>query len=714
MKVKIKVKYLILLAIAILILAVGITQWLLPSIQVEIAEKSTGKPFEETENIIELLNSGDIPDYKRLDLIEEHLIHYGYTNSYDVEAGPSMRQGPTLPLNATRTKYVEWYVENSDDKNESYFHAVNQLAYSYAKQGELQKAQQFLTSVLDSMDNLNVDYWNLYKTRAEVMAHIDPEQAIIDIDKAIGYPYLTSEFTALKTHILKNQGNYQQALTVISETDSGEISSQLANQKRNLENWEKGASLQKVQGNFTTSNGDPISFAKVYLRVPGSTNHSIMPEEEIHYAVTDAEGSFTIAGVPRGYYQVHLGIDINQMNGYKWAVENDEWLEIEGDMTKNIILQPLITTSKPSNYQELTDDEVHFEWEPVEGAAYYQLGLGLEYGDHGSSSSPMGGKIEGNKVTIPVELIFSHQTGISFDENEDGDLQVIPESLLAFANPNADLYWYVEAYDKEGNLITASNGFRLSKETMGDVPYFKLKQRKLTNADQLLLNNNISGALEQYKKALTDDPNNLHALRMVERIVLYGDRDKSYEEARTEARAYTEKLAELTNSSTYWFSLSQAAFANGKWDDYFKYSQKVSQALNGDMSDYSKSIYAIALMKNAKLGDAEEHFQEIMESDNSNRFLPAWTALRLYQSKDFESAKQLTEDYPILSPNENLNWASLIERLRDHVTANSENKLQFERGLELYMSGKETEFEQWLKNQEEGIIKSYFTELSRL
>ncbi|WP_138418997.1 carboxypeptidase-like regulatory domain-containing protein [Aquibacillus sediminis] len=717
MKVKLKIKHIIMIIVVVVGLAIGISQWVLPTLKIIEAEKSAESPIEETENFIDLLQNKELPAYKRKQIIEEQIINFGYDNNYDVMAGPASRQGPTLPLNSERTHHLEWYVDNNAGKDSHYYRAVNQLAYAYAKQGDRNQGIQLLSDTAEKLNVTHDDYWQLYKTEVELLANLNPDQAIQMIDKALEYNQLAADFTEIKVNLLINQEKYADALEAIKQTDVS--SDQISAQERILAEWQEGEELHQVQGSITTSDGTPVPFAKVYLRLPNTINHSVIERQERHYTETDQDGNFTIAGVPKGYYQTYIGIDIQQIDGYQWPVETDDWIKVDGDMTNAITFQPLIKINEPSNYQKLTEDQVTFSWEPVEGAAYYRLGFGVEY-ENGSTSSPMMQRFEDNQVTLPVEQIYSHGTGVRYDENDEGELVVIPESLLAYANPNGDYFWYVEAFDEEGDLLTASNGFRLSEQSMGNVPYFQLQHRQLIEADQILLEGNLEEALETYQENLKNNPDNLHALRMVERILLYGDRENtSHQYARKQAMPYTKKLAEMTeNNDTstpdYWFDLATTAFEQEDWEPYFDYYQKGVNLLDGPVDSYSKSNYAIALMKNGQLQKVDQLFEEIMEADGSNRYMPPWTALRLYQTNDFQQAQQLASEYRRLGYQDNADWSQLIQSMEKQVLADPQKKKQVEQGLELYVKGNQHQLDQWLEGEAEGSIKSYFSKLNDL
>ncbi len=74
-----------------------------------------------------------------------------------------------------------------------------------------------------------------------------------------------------------------------------------------------------------------------------------------------------------------------------------------------------------------------------------------------------------------------------------------PASLLSFSNPEGTYSWGVSAYDSQGQLLSSSGGYRLSEENINNIPMIRLQNRKLTNADELLLDGKLKEALQEYK-----------------------------------------------------------------------------------------------------------------------------------------------------------------------------------------------------------------------
>lgn len=126
--------------------------------------------------------------------------------------------------------------------------------------------------------------------------------------------------------------------------------------------------------------------------------------------------------------------------------------------------------------------------------------------------SPFRSHIATNKTDVPVEDLYNHTVGLSMSDDEPNSVD--PITLLAFTNPNNRFSWSVDAFDENDELLTRSNGYRLGNDTIGHLPFFYLKMRTLTEADQLLLDKKFTEALEAYKV----NPEDKHSERMIKRL----------------------------------------------------------------------------------------------------------------------------------------------------------------------------------------------------
>src|SRR5690606_29650512 len=176
---------------------------------------------------------------------------------------------------------------------------------------------------------------------------------------------------------------------------------------------------------------------------------------------------------------------------------------------------------------------------------------------------------------------------------EDG--VVDPLSLLAYTNPENRFHWNVIAYDKDGELITKSNGYRLDDKTIGNLPFFYLKERELTNADRLLLDNKVDEALEEYKKNYVEDPDDIHSLRMITRLIGAQEEDYRITE-KEETIPYLEELAIKSPSESTAGRLAMHYYEQYDWDNFHKWFDPYLDK-EEEFDSYNQSIYASALMK---------------------------------------------------------------------------------------------------------------------
>lgn len=191
-----------------------------------------------------------------------------------------------------------------------------------------------------------------------------------------------------------------------------------------------------VSGTLTRSDGTPVSRAGIFLRAESEVHHSITAAEP-YLIVTDDEGRFEFHGVIPGFYQLQLGLSYDQIDGWTWPIQYDDWIEVKpGDtLNESIVLQPLLELQSPINQETITDQTVEFRWQAVEDAAYYRLSGGVSM--VGSSfSSQIRDHITDNQVSIPVDELY-YNSGFSYGSGGEGFESIDPLSFLVFMNPEA-------------------------------------------------------------------------------------------------------------------------------------------------------------------------------------------------------------------------------------------------------------------------------------
>ncbi len=540
------------------------------------------QPKMEMSSIEELLEAGNeavameqiksllqqnIADKKRWELIQKYMIDGDLANRFDVYIGPSITSWPNPDNPNVFTveeviPYLEEYVE--DGPVDGYMQsAAKQLAIYYLQQNNTEKAEQILVKVTVRAISSAKDPYvtEFFMKRVQIALETNnlskADSIIAELKEQAQQVNTTNSdlrtiISLLETEKLLYKGNFNQAYKKLTQDidalkkqwnvenekfremakqagqqpledlpfENGVYASELLSIKHQLEQAIKlgNTNLTTIEGRITKGNGLPMSGVGVFLRDETSVNMSVRHDER-HQTLTDENGFYQFTGVIPGKYEIHLGVRQAQVDGLAWSMPKDQWIHITGDkkITYNMKFNPLIDIKEPVNYEEIRAKELRFKWEKVNEADYYDVNLCLEL-VNGSTCSAIETNIQQNEFTIPIEELYAKSTGIMFS-GEGSELDTVePESLLGYANSDGEFSWYVKAYDQNGSVITQSNGYILNKQSMEKTPIFYLKERELTKADQLLLDRKIPEALELYKQAVKENPNDSHSKRMVTRL----------------------------------------------------------------------------------------------------------------------------------------------------------------------------------------------------
>ncbi|MEI0739889.1 hypothetical protein VQ056_30160 [Paenibacillus sp. JTLBN-2024] len=143
------------------------------------------------------------------------------------------------------------------------------------------------------------------------------------------------------------------------------------------------------------------------------------------------------------------------------------------------------------------ESSIAFAWEPVQGAAYYNLSVGIKL-KSGSTSRVVRRGISVPEVRIQADDLYYEYTGISGFSEGSGQLTIDPLSLLGYANTDNQMTWDVAAYDAGGRMLTRSGGYRLDERLTDRLP-FLLKAREMTEADRTLLSGDLKKAEAMYR-----------------------------------------------------------------------------------------------------------------------------------------------------------------------------------------------------------------------
>ncbi|WP_159081792.1 carboxypeptidase-like regulatory domain-containing protein [Paenibacillus sp. CAA11] len=697
MKLRIKVKHLAAVLLGMIVLA-GCFIWAAPRMELALAEKQASQHLDAGKAKLREVIDQSAGTQKYWQHIQEYMIPefelFGQS-LYDVMIGASTEwngeangQQPFSLVEAS--PYLKRYVE-AGPLDKYYIRAAEALYYADAQSGQGSQTLQALDTALTRVQKRKLSDLEagVQLLRARwYMDHRQPELAepILQVLKADGLPqdlgwYAKGRWTRLQEELTRH------------------VRSQLAG---------------TVEGTVKRSDGTPLTGASVYLRLQQDMNHSLR-DEEPYKAMTDDEGRYRFEGVAPGSYQLFLGLTYSQIDGWVWPDKGEKWIEIKGKehVEQTIVLQRLMELKSPANEQVITGDHVKFEWEPVEGAAYYKLLTGMKV-DSGWIAASFLTHIQDHQISVSLEDLYDQTTGIAYS-NEDNLPD--PVTMLGFANSEGEFLWNVEAYDSRDQLITRSNGYRLNESTMGNLPLFQLKARTLTPADQLVKQKKYPEALQAYLQVLKTQPKDLHSLRMVVRILEANqDQDKT---ARDRALPYMKRLAAVKPSTSNLWRLVSYYYDQENWKEFNNYYAKMREVAGSSPDSYDLSIYATALMKQGKLKEAEVQFKKALDMDIDHRFIGAYLALLLADGRGFAKALEAAEHYTDhdMSIDKMADWPSYIRSMQSEAEASPSSaayEAQLQEKLAWYMHGEEDQLQNWLKRADQPALSIFIKALLKV
>ncbi|ANF96963.1 hypothetical protein [Paenibacillus bovis] len=738
MRVRFKVKHIVLYVLLPLLL-ISSTAYVLmmPQVSSWLHGRTNQSLAEQRSELLEDLAKASAPE--RINIIREKVIGSGssYTPfAFDVYIGSNSSQWgdsseSDSPLKPTeRIDLLNEYITQSVPGYELE-EASQQLVFLYDSLGQQKQADQALQQAMAKFPTPSEQRSQLAVLQANrLLNEGDQDRAKQAFEKI--HPETLDENTNLKAEwallharLLYIDHKADQALVVLTDAikELKENSSSSGSDPANVSGYTPLIRMQQtiqaaiqhheyaagtVQGTLKHSDGTPVAGAGIFLIAEGDLNSysSNASDSGPYHTMTDAQGRYAFHAVMPGFYQLRLGLSFQQVDGWTWQIPADPWIHVNQgkQLQQNLILQPLIQLKQPVNDQIITDDRITFSWQPVQGAAYYELEGGIQL-PKGSSRSVVKGNIRTPSTTITAEELYRMSMGFSYGSSGNFE-SVVPESILSFMNPNVRLSWNVIAYDSNGQLISQSNGYRLTRESMGSLPFFYLKNRTLTTADRILLDKKPEDALAAYREALAANPQDVHALRMLTRML---STRQSIMENTADNDEYIElmqRLLLLSPSSQDASVLTDYYYRQQDWTAYNKYlelyltlSDKEVTGNKTALSSYERSTYAVALMGQNKLQEADRQFKLAMQQDPDHRFVGSYIANRLYMDRTLESALTLAEQYPQHESEQTAYfWTNLLQDMQAERTHYSNSDLydqELQQKLGWYVQGKEDRLKQW-------------------
>lgn len=742
MKVKMKIKHLFFIIIGGLLFISTIHYVIAPQINYffTIKQLDNNKP-KAGENLLALLDS-PLPKQQKWNLIENYMLYDGLDNQFDVYTGPSItyyhdisltweeklpfidqyvKEGPlddTLSFAVERL--ADYYLHDTEKvdaifatalaripKNDPWLH--NELMLSQVKvslkQGLFQKAEQLLHEMEAnaSPDDDTLAAINVFQ--AEILIHegkLAEAKEQIKLGKAAFKTNWFSFNEEEESDLMKEQPLYEKMM--------------LLEQRITERTYKKQHYEGKITGKITRNDGTPIANIAVFLKEEEQVYRS-RSEFQRYETRTNEHGEYEFNYVMPGSYQLFLGMMYDQIDGWTWPNERNDWIDIDGtkEVTYDVTFHPLIDIDTPTNYQTITTDHILFSWEEVEEAAYYNIQLGVAM-EEVSTTIEFKTHIKGNELSVPIEDMYAQTVGVSFHDDEDPFQSVNPSSILAFTNPDGKYFWSVEAYTKDDELLTRSDGYRLHEDTVGKLPFFYLKERTLSDADKLLVQKDVKGALQAYKEAYENNPDDLHSLRMITRLVRHEVEAKETDIEKTNhALPYYLDLAEKNAASTedlltilsFYYDIQDFT----SFHTWLKvYEREVGGKENLDV--YVRSLYASALMKQGQLKEAQKVFQKVVPDDKDHRFIGHWLATEILLDESFDTLLTLADHYPERDlESERLSWFMLMMALEKEAKQDDHYRKEMKETILLFFQQEEETLKEWEVTTNKHALKKFMQAL---
>jgi len=745
MKIRLKVKHLIFILIGLLVVIPLTTFIIMPQAQLYIGGKqlAAGEPIGK-EKIVQVLEQPLFPN-QRWGIIRKYMMDDGGSQQFDVYVGPSStqvnNQPPGLHFTLEEKKpYLKEYLAKGPV--DGYLTtAATMLSHVYQQEGKFNKADEVLKQASErystSQFSFNQEELELerIKLRISQTKYEGAKELIEELKDKI-----TSEnfhslgmLASLEAEIMLREGRLEEGYELVNseledyqhnweeekqehpeDPDMGtpvaleHLESLKGYLERTMDMQSDGVTT--VKGKIVRSDGKAVPYAGVFLRQEQAVNHSVL-EDEPYQVLTDEDGNFEFSGVISGSYQLYLGLTFDQIDGWTWPVEYGDWIQIDGQETEyvEVTLHPLLELHSPVNQEAIKTDTMEFEWEPVEGAAFYDIHLGVEL-DSGSIGTLFKTGITSNTLTVPLEELYNQQVGVMFEDEEDWS-SVDPISILAFTNTENKFSWSVKAYSQDGKMITQSNGYRLDEENIGNLPFFYLQEREMTEADKLFLDKKVKLAFEKYKENYAKNPQDFHSLRMIVRLM--GIEAMQTGKTREEAvLPYLIKWAEVSEDANTMFELADYYHKRREWKEYDSWYKRYMDAAGDAPSEYALGLHATALMKQGKLAEAKQTFQQAMELDNENRFVGNWLAVELYTDADgsYDSARGLAKMYPERGF-ESRDWYGMIGKMITEKKEFPDYDQDLKHALELYFNENHESLNQWIEATDKIQLKNFIQAL---
>ncbi|ARK31609.1 carboxypeptidase-like regulatory domain-containing protein [Halalkalibacter krulwichiae] len=610
---RIKIKHLLIVVVALSMSFLTIQALVIPIWKEKQVEAAFQAGDPEAFEMMKALIDQSWTISRKLTLIERYILEPELGQRYDVYVTPTSSSWSDRGFSrGFKTEDVQSYIDEYIERGSAdriyfdYAQALKAKTIATEKSKEeaiayIEEQKQVILSKREFVDEelllLQPEYLRQLGKKEEALEFLEAYRAQEEKRLQHAFVYVPSEkWIVLKVKLLLEENLLSEALSAIKEweqqrkkaatmeedwyADESERVSQL---KKQLQQMKGDIEFRTVTGYVKKEDGTPVVGAAVVMRDEEESYRSISPIGEENETKTDEQGKFTLTVLP-GDYQIGIRLFFEQIDGYSWPVDQEEILRVtDQDIQYDIELRRLMNVTSPVNSEVIEGETITFQWEETD-AAYYQVYTAYHF-ENGSMSSLVSGPITDDKWSVAITELYHSPFFVDYEiSNQDvyeGGLD--PAQLFDYLHPKGLFSWSVVAYDENDKELRRSNGYRLDESLTEKLPFFTVRNRSITEADQLLLDGKHQQALDAYRSLIKENNDDDLALRMavkVLNIVRQQTKDNS-PLLREEMYHYIAKLSELTEKPFYAEMMMEKAEKEGD-DEAFREWMEMYEQHGGD------------------------------------------------------------------------------------------------------------------------------------
>ncbi|MDY0236822.1 MAG: hypothetical protein RBR71_12415 [Gudongella sp.] len=436
--------------------------------------------------------------------------------------------------------------------------------------GYVEEAYKMLLDIAISTNNVNMlEKWLDFKNPEETqkmeytrdmyrafLFHVnrDEEMALEIAEKYKNSEYKDGLLDVLLAEIYFFKGDYEKTKEFLGKADNINYwdrmepifaSGRYLDRKYYLEN-EKDilGDANKIRGTVFFED-KPLPFVEIYVQDP---HGGLRTGGGNYLGITDENGYFETVGLRTGTVQIVLGLDGVVLTDKVLKKTNVDYIELGGeDVNVDFVFKETLNILSPGPASVIKDNIFDVSWEAVEGADYYNVEpviFSEPYNMSGSSfRSPIEDingdiKIKDIKASFNIEKLKNNLGGLSFSGEE---MLLEPSSVLGVFLPEVEYPIVVNAFDKNGNIITSSLALRSYYDNISSIK----REGDLSQGEKLILSTDYPKAISYYEEKLQEDPKNAEALLYLTKIYAIGWKDgkKDYTKAIDYANRYDKAVS---------------------------------------------------------------------------------------------------------------------------------------------------------------------------